>query len=157
MWVYMFQRTEKRRQGKNLTIMWSIQFDNKNMLEVMNFQNTLKVIWKKNHIVRHSIKTYKKIKRKLFLKTPNFSSSKDSFMSWSEWIHNECIPWASSLCLYIYKHIYMYLYKIFVFCLFDHFAYLIILLAKWVYRLVPLQNICPFFKHESFAQLIVVV
>jgi hypothetical protein len=110
----------------------------------------IKNYMKKIHIIRHSIKTYEKIKRKLFLKTPNFSSSKDSFMSWSEWIHNECIPWASSLRLhiYIYKHIYTNLYKIFVFCLFDHFA------CKMGLQTSTFIKYLSFWKHESFARLI---
>jgi hypothetical protein len=64
MWVYVSKdENEKTRKNSKETIMWSIQFDNNNILEVMNFQNTLKFIWK-NQIVRHSIKTHEKEKKK---------------------------------------------------------------------------------------------
>jgi hypothetical protein len=121
MWVYMFQRTEKKRQGKKSkqTIMSSIQFNNNNILEVMNFQNTLKIIWKKNHIVRHSIKTYKKKKKETIFKNTQFFILKKtpSCHEVNEFIMNLSLGHHiyTRFYIYIYKHIYTYLYKMFVF------------------------------------------
>ncbi len=101
MWVCMFQRTKKRRQGKKskLTIMWSIQFDSNNTLAVMNFQNTLKFI-RKNHIVRHTIKTFEK-KKKETKKHPIFHPQKTpSCREMNEFIMN--VSFGHHLHVYIF-------------------------------------------------------
>jgi len=53
MWVYMFQRMEKRRQGKNLNEQSCDQFNSTTtiFLKWWTFQNTLKIIWKKKIIL----------------------------------------------------------------------------------------------------------
>lgn len=134
----MFQRTKKRRQGKNLNEQSCDQFNLTTtiFLKCMNFQKYIKIYMKSSYCKDTPSKHMRRQKRKL-KKTPNFFILKRLLMSWSEWIHNEFIPWASSLCLYIYKHIYTYLYKIFVsFQNMRIFARLLLLLFNFLNTLV---------------------
>ncbi len=101
MWVYVPKdEKEKTRKKSKWTIMWSIQFDNNNILEVMNFQKYIKIYMKSSYCKDTPSKHMRRQKRKL-KKHPIFSSSKDS-------ICHEVNGFIMNL--YLGHHLYVYIY-----------------------------------------------